>query len=332
MLVAIQDFVKDSFGEPTSDTLDAIEAGEFLIWVQHTPHAILAAVIRGIPPKTLKIAFEKVLERICASRASVLSNFDGDLTPFRTCTEDLAGCFLGDGKTARARIPWPLWVVPACLALLLAFWSYFSLRQARRWQEFVNTLRQEPGIVVTESGRRGGKYILSGLRDPLARDPAVLLKQAGFTASDVDFGWQSYMSMQPPFTGMREFEDLRKRVESRKIYFQLDSSAISSEQLGIVQDTAQEINALLSQAERAGKKIKIEIVARTDSSGSEQRNTTLLGARAAEAAAFLVASGAPPQALSTPSAASRGPLEVGEGERSRAFQRNVSFRVHPAER
>ncbi len=32
-------------------------------------------------------------------------------------------------------------------------------------------LRTQPGIVVTDSGRRDGKYQLAGLRDPLAANP-----------------------------------------------------------------------------------------------------------------------------------------------------------------
>jgi hypothetical protein len=54
MLTAIQDFVKDSFEGRAVDSLDSVEAGEFVIWVQNSPRAILAGIIRGAPPRALK--------------------------------------------------------------------------------------------------------------------------------------------------------------------------------------------------------------------------------------------------------------------------------------
>ena len=46
---------------------------------------------------------------------------------------------------------------------------------ARSVERYLQALRSEPGIVVVSADRRGGKYVLTGLRDPLARDPASLL-------------------------------------------------------------------------------------------------------------------------------------------------------------
>ena len=43
----------------------------------------------------------------------------------------------------------------------------------------VARLRAEPGIVITQSEARDDKFIVSGLRDPLAIDPLKLLGEAG---------------------------------------------------------------------------------------------------------------------------------------------------------
>ena len=42
-------------------------------------------------------------------------------------------------------------------------------------------LRAEPGIVVTDTGKRDGKHFVSGLRDPLARDPATMIQEQAWT-------------------------------------------------------------------------------------------------------------------------------------------------------
>src|SRR5215471_6380953 len=55
MLTAIQDFVRDSFGESggSGRALDAVRLGDMLLWCEEGPFALLAAVIRGTPPESL---------------------------------------------------------------------------------------------------------------------------------------------------------------------------------------------------------------------------------------------------------------------------------------
>ena len=54
MLTAIRDFVQDSFGGKESEGLDAFQVGQFTIWVEQGPLAVLAGVIRGNPPRELR--------------------------------------------------------------------------------------------------------------------------------------------------------------------------------------------------------------------------------------------------------------------------------------
>jgi outer membrane protein OmpA-like peptidoglycan-associated protein len=328
MLTAIQDFVKDSFGGPAGNAVEIIEAGVFVIWVQQSPQAILAALIRGVPPKALKTVFESVLDRICCSHAGAIARFNGDVSSFQSCREELAGCFLGQGKMARRRVFWPLWALAAMIAIAIAGFVYWQLYQARRWQHFVDALRREPGIVITESSRRGGKYFLSGLRDPLARDPAVLSNQAGFSARDVNFDWQTYISAQQPLVAIRDFADAKKQVEARRIHFPTDRSEVSLEQLGAVEDAAQDINILVGRASRVGKKIKIEVVGHADDSGKEERSAELSDLRAAEVAALLRSAGVPSRELYTTRASAAESKSTGNGDQKRALDRNVSFSVH----
>jgi OOP family OmpA-OmpF porin len=51
MLTGIQDFVSDSFGAQAGQELETMQVGDFNIWVQYSPQALLAGVVRGIAPK-----------------------------------------------------------------------------------------------------------------------------------------------------------------------------------------------------------------------------------------------------------------------------------------
>ena len=58
MLTAIQDFVQDSFGANQAEKLETMQVGEFTVWIQHGPSAILAGLLRGSPPIGLAAVFQ----------------------------------------------------------------------------------------------------------------------------------------------------------------------------------------------------------------------------------------------------------------------------------
>jgi outer membrane protein OmpA-like peptidoglycan-associated protein len=324
MLMAIRNFISDSFDAHGPTELQTVETDEVTIWIQQNPQAILAAIIRGTPPKALKMVFESVLQSICAAQSHALATFDGNSAPFKACQGDLARCFGGSGKRLKQGAPWALWILMGLIVVLITGWTYSAIRHSRQWHDFVQAVRREPGIVIIETGKRGGKYTLFGLRDPLARDPAILLTQAGLRPDDVQVRWQSYLSMQQPFAGMREFATAKLTVERRKIYFRSDSSQIPQEEMIAIDETAEEINSLLRSAASNGKKIKVEIIGHTDGSGTERRNLRLSSERAAEVLASLVALGVPPSVVSTRGMGASDNRQTGV---EAAFNRSVSFRV-----
>ncbi len=82
MLVAIQDFVRDSFSGASQQGLDALRLGELTLWSESGPFAALVAVIRGNPPESLHDTLRDVLSRIHAARAGALEAFSGDSSGF----------------------------------------------------------------------------------------------------------------------------------------------------------------------------------------------------------------------------------------------------------
>lgn len=69
----------------------------------------------------------------------------------------------------------------------------------RQWDDYLARLRAEPGIVVTASGHQDGKFIVAGLRDPLANDPVKMLRDAGIDPVRVTSSWAPYQGLDPGF-------------------------------------------------------------------------------------------------------------------------------------
>ncbi|HEX8175672.1 MAG TPA: OmpA family protein [Pyrinomonadaceae bacterium] len=204
MLTAIQDFVHDSFNAPEEERLETMEVGELTVWVEQGPLAIIAAVIRGTAPQELRPVFQEALETIHLQFRPQLLDFSGDASEFdaaRPILEDCLQTQLDQDKqgSAPARIPRTLIVIVALIVAALLVWGFLSWRDTRRWNAYVERVKREPGVVVTEAGERDGKYFIGGLRDPLARDPAAFLPEAKVDPNEVVASFEPFQAMSPEF-------------------------------------------------------------------------------------------------------------------------------------
>jgi outer membrane protein OmpA-like peptidoglycan-associated protein len=199
MLTAIEEFISDSFQTPPYQRLDTIQIGDLTILVEQGPLALLAGVVRGSPPETLRATFRDTLETIHLTLGTALRNFEGDDTPFAAAVPLLESCLRAHYKTKSARPSPLLWLVLALLVGVLAWWGHQVFRSRATWSRYLEQLVAEPGIVVTASGRRNGKYWVAGLRDPLATRPDALLEAAGLNAAQVVGRWEPYQALDPPF-------------------------------------------------------------------------------------------------------------------------------------
>jgi OOP family OmpA-OmpF porin len=216
MLVAIQDFVRDSFSGAEHQGVDTVRFGEFWLWSEPGPFATLVAVIRGNPPEGLHEQLRSVLSRIHEERPHALENFDGDSSGFADVEAHLSECAaLGQRapRSAERGFPWLVAVVGLMLLALagvggLRWWqnqraweNERQLQEAKQqiWDGYIERLGAQPGIVITEAGRRDGKFRVGGLRDPLAVDPQALMSQAGIDPAAVVSHWQPYQGLDPVF-------------------------------------------------------------------------------------------------------------------------------------
>lgn len=198
MLTAIRDFVQDSFKVSEQASLEALEVGDLHVWIEPGPHAILAAVIRGTAPRDYRRTLQDALETIHLQFSERLVAFSGDATVFDDSRPTLEAClqtqFRAEERKSRTRGAWMLFGLAAAALLV---WLGLSYRANMRWASYLQALRAEPGLTVVSAERRSGRFVVTGLRDPLAADPASFLGAAGLSADDVEGRWTPYHALNP---------------------------------------------------------------------------------------------------------------------------------------
>jgi outer membrane protein OmpA-like peptidoglycan-associated protein len=230
MLTAIQDFVRDSFKGAGQQGLDTMRLGDLRLWCEVGPLAMLATVIRGNPPEELRESLRNVLMRIHDERRQALESFDGDSSGLADVAARLADCTALRQQARRARkgFPWFVFLASVLLAGTAAgvgLWRWEIAQEEARieaaiiqeqeriraaelerraaeqrlWSAYLDRLRAAPGIVVTEAVERDGKFVVAGLRDPLAPDPAAMLRASGVDPARVVSRWQPYQALDPAF-------------------------------------------------------------------------------------------------------------------------------------
>ncbi len=195
MLTAIQDFVKDSFRVEAGNELSTIQMGDFTIWLVQGPKAVLAGAIRGTAPEELRRTFNNTLEVIHMELADVLDDFDGDAAQMEAARPHLQACLQSQQKSKSRKLS-PLMIILLLLLLSGAgFLAYQSYEQQSQWQNYLQILKSEPGIVVTQAEKTDGIYQVSGLRDPLSRSPEDIFSGYEGYPSEVKYFFQPYQSL-----------------------------------------------------------------------------------------------------------------------------------------
>jgi outer membrane protein OmpA-like peptidoglycan-associated protein len=205
MLSAIQQFVKDSFDSKRGDTLGSMDVGELHVWIEEGPDAVIAAVIRGHAPSSYRLALKEALEEIQQRYASALDNFHGDSGPFRAVGDRLTHLLEAQYKEKKDRKKAPRAAIAAgalVLALLVGWIAYAAYGRSE-WDNFADSLRRQPGIVVTSAAKSGGRFRIQGFRDPFAADPNQLLAQAGLKPQKADFELKPFYSLDDDMVAKR---------------------------------------------------------------------------------------------------------------------------------
>lgn len=204
MLSAIQNFVRDSFHTGQDQGVNRLNVGDLDVWVENGPYAILAAVIRGVGPRALRERMAETLENIHAELAGQLERFDGDTAPFEAVSKQLALClaskFREEPKSRSYAYAWAAGVLLFALVGGLLGWRWW---QYHRWSELAATLGGQPGLVITSFSHEHGRFVIRGLRDPLAPDPEKFVTDARLDSASAEFHWGSYYALDDALVQQR---------------------------------------------------------------------------------------------------------------------------------
>lgn len=199
MLSAIQDFARDSFATGDDAALEEFRVGELQVWIAPGPHAYLAAVVRGTPPRELHSSLEETIESIHVLKGTALANFEGDAAPFESLRPELEACLRSqyaakksNHKKTRA------WILLAAAAGFFAASLLMLIRSELHWRNFVRQLDAQPGIAITVAHHGWfTRSSVSGLHDAAAPDPAAIARAASVDPAKIDLHWKDFFALDP---------------------------------------------------------------------------------------------------------------------------------------
>jgi len=211
MLTAIQDFVRDSFSSDQTEELDSIELGDYTVWLERGPYAVLACVIRGIAPMELRTMMRSSLEIMHARYGMLLQQFEGDSQSLQTCKPFLEKTLQSESKkNAKSSSTSPVLIgIIAVVLLAILGWAYSSFQHNRSLTKYVDALQMSAGIVVISTKHQDGKLFVYGMRDPLAADPLEIAQSFKLSNDDIENVWIPYQDLTPEFVEKRLRQHLK---------------------------------------------------------------------------------------------------------------------------
>jgi outer membrane protein OmpA-like peptidoglycan-associated protein len=326
MLTALGDFVTDAFDAKRSQELESVNVGDFKLWVNHGPQALLAGTILGTPPPELKDVFARENELIHQEFAGALASFSGDASIFDGARPHLQSCLLGKTGQPHKQSRWWLAAVAGMLIVIFAV-GFFIHRRNVRWNQFLTSLQSQPGIVVTGSHKGWRHYAVTGMRDPLAADPAQVAAESGISPGSLETHFEPYQSLDPRFSLVREFEAEEQQLEQQMVLFPVNSSALLPEQ-GMRLDAIEDhLNRLQQIAEEMGRQIHLTLYGRADQTGAESKNAALSKERAEHVLAALRERGVAPEMITAVGLGDGEPIRHGSASYQLEVNRSVSLKV-----
>jgi OOP family OmpA-OmpF porin len=198
MLTAIEAFIHDSFHLEEHDSIRQIHTGEFSLWVEPGPFAVVAAAVRGNAPIEFRHTLRAAIDLIHEEMGAELRNFRGDSKPLaQRAWPILEGCLQSGFQQREPGSFWRVWLCACILGAALLLWGALGVWHAMQWNQALAALRATPGITITDSSRDHGKRVLQGLRDPFAVPVESVLSRNGIRPRDVTVHFEPFLSLDP---------------------------------------------------------------------------------------------------------------------------------------
>ena len=320
MLTAIQDFIADSFSVTDADSLRTLSLGDLSVWIEQGPHAVLAMVVRGTPPSSLRTHLQSLSESIHRQYAQQFKHYQGDTHTFAT-TEPLLRHCLVQQQATRQRSPWLAYAVLSLVTAGVGYTSYQRYQQQtgqqQQFQQVLTTLKAEPGLVLIETQTNAQGYHLKGLIDPLARAPTDIIPATLQRELGLSFEFKPYWSLEPAFVQARattsdtqtrqqqaitqqQIRELTQQVTNASYAFAINGAQVTPNDT--LTQLSQTLQQFISVAKRDNKLLQVTIVGNTDEVGTNDFNHKLANARAQAVRDALIALGVPAFILQTQAA------------------------------
>jgi len=181
MLSAFRSFMRSSMDENDAHTVNLIQSGPHSFLVHQSGDLLLGAQIDGVIRPSLSEHLVETLEALDRRFRDEVADFKGDTRPFEAARPRLETCLVFEAKRTGGRT-WTRWLAAGLLVtflLVLAAGVGFRIHRGMVFQDYVEALRAEPGLVVTSYATGWLQPTLTGMNDPLAPDPAGIWQQSG---------------------------------------------------------------------------------------------------------------------------------------------------------
>lgn len=199
MASAIQSFVRDSFSQDRSAMLTDFKVGNHNVWVAHGPKTMLACVILGDAPETLKGELHSALYKIRTDFAVPIADFDGSADQFdgvENILQPLMQSRLRDNDAAKNRSSRRNSIPFIIMGLVLLYFAYQWFTHNNKLSTVEYYLRQTPGIAATDIYWKSGKLVIEGLKDPDAKAPYGALEAYDIDRDVLEFRTIPFRSLE----------------------------------------------------------------------------------------------------------------------------------------
>jgi OOP family OmpA-OmpF porin len=223
MLTAIQDFARDCFASAgDTGSLNSLDMGDYTIYIERSPLAYIACVVRGQAPKELLVKLRETLELILAKFHDILQDYNGDDSPFIAAAPYLEDCFSEQLIEEKKKISFVTKIFVGILMLFILSGIGYKIYHSHRMNSIITLITDEPGYILinSESHLLPKPWELAVLKDPFAAALPDLLESKGFAADEVICDFISIDSRDP--------EIVMKKLQSKLspplgVYIKYDS-------------------------------------------------------------------------------------------------------------
>jgi len=202
MFVAIQSFVQDSFANDSAERLTEFKSDQYKVWITHGPTMMLACVITGDAPESLRNGMYDTLDNIHVEYATQSAEFNGDTSTFDGVEDHLNPLLQLQMKedveniTKKEKTDIGSWAARLLFFFAIMVIALFSFDRYSQLKTVEHFMRETPGIALTNAYWDSGKIVVEGLQDPDAEVPYNRLRTEGVSSEKISLKTIPFRSLE----------------------------------------------------------------------------------------------------------------------------------------